>query len=141
MNFFVVDILTPSKTLLKNCPAESLIVPTKEGQITVLPHHTHYIGQLETGILSVFGGSDDPDHHFTVTTGAIKILENKVTILSDVAEPSASIDKERAIRSLERALEKLFDTSGLSLEEIEKFQRKIERAKLRLQILETYSKK
>jgi F-type H+-transporting ATPase subunit epsilon len=136
MNYFTVEILTPSKILAKNIPAESLLIPTTRGQINVLENHTHLVTKLSTGVLTIFGGADYADRSFTMTTGVCKILENKIMILSSASEENVDIDIERAKLALKRAEEKLSNTNGLSVDEVEKYQRKVERAKLRIQMSE-----
>lgn len=135
-NFFTVDILTPYKVIAKDIPAESILIPTVKGQINVLPSHTHIVTKLSTGQLSVFGGSDDPDRHFTVSYGICKVLNEKVTILANTSEECAEIDAERAKLALKNAEERLNNSSNLSDDEIEKYRRKAERAKLRIQMAE-----
>jgi F-type H+-transporting ATPase subunit epsilon len=138
MNFFTVDILTPYKVIVRDIPAEAVLVPTKRGQINLLPEHTHLISSLSPGILSIFGGADDTDRHFTITKGLLKVLGNKVQILTDVAEESREVNAERAKRALAFAEDKLKSTDGMSDDEIAKFQRKVERAKLRIQLATEY---
>ena len=133
-NHFVVDILTPDKAIGKKIPAASLLIPTTEGQINVLPNHTHIIVQLATGQLSIFGGPEDGDRHFSVTHGICKVLNNHIVILSIASEENKDIDRVRAQRTLENAQAILAAPEKLSLWEIEKYRRKVERAKLRLQI-------
>ncbi len=138
MNYFLVDVLTPSRVLARNIPAESILVPTVRGQINILPEHTHIIAKLETGLLSIFGDADDSDRHFTVTTGICKVLGNRITILSNVSEEDLEINIERAERSLANAKEKL-SLPSLSNDEFVKFTRKVERANLRIQIAQKYA--
>lgn len=137
MNFFKVDILTPNKIVAQNVPAESLLIPTEQGQINILPEHTHIMARLETGEVSLFGGSDDPDRHFSVSHGLCKVLKNKVTILSHTSEEHHEIDRGRAELALKNALERLESGQLSSDEEIEKFRRKVERAKLRIQLADS----
>ena len=134
MNYFLVDVLTPSKIVAKNVSAESLLIPTSRGQINVLENHTHLITKLSTGVLTLFGGADYADRNFLITVGVCKILENKITILANTAEESSDVDVERAKLALQRAEEKLKNPDSLSTEEVEKFTRKVERAKLRIQM-------
>jgi len=136
MNYFEVDILTPSKIIAKNLPAESLLIPTIRGQINVLENHTHIVTKLAPGVLSIFGGPDYGDRSFSVTTGVCKILENKIVILSQTSEESVDVDLERAKQALKRAEERLLASDGLSDEDILKYQRKAERARLRIQMAE-----
>ncbi len=134
MNYFTVDVLTPEKVVAKDVPAESLLIPTVRGQINILPHHTHLINRLSTGVLSIFGGADDPDRHFSVTYGICKVLEDKVIIMSHTSEESHEISVERAQEALEAALSRLNSGDALSDEEVEKYRRKVERAQLRVQL-------
>ncbi len=133
MNHFTVDVLTPNRVVARNVPAEALLIPTTRGQINVLPNHTHVVTQLSTGVLSIFGGSDDPDRHFTVSHGICKVLEDKVVILSNTSEEVHEINVERAERALKFAEEQL-GSKALDDQELVKFQRKAERARLRIQL-------
>ncbi len=136
MKYFVVDILTPSKIIAKSIPAESLLIPTVRGQINVLENHTHIVSKLSNGVLTVFGGTEYSDRSFFVSQGVCKILDNKITILSNAAEESTDVNVERAKLSLAHAEDKLKNTEGLTLDEIEEYSARVERAKLRIQISE-----
>ncbi len=134
MNYFVVDVLTPSKVIARNVPAESLLIPTSRGQINVLENHTHLVTKLSTGMLSLFGGADYADRNFLITVGVCKILDNRITIMANTAEESTDVDVERAKLALKSAEEKLKNIESLTGEEVEKYSRKIERAKIRIQM-------
>ena len=135
MNNFTVDILTPNKVVAKDIPAENVVIPTLKGQIEVMKDHTHVVEKLETGLVTVLGGADDADRNFFVTVGICKVLQNKITILSNTAEESHEVDLERAELALKNAEERL--SSTLSDDELVKYHRKAERAKLRIQLLKT----
>lgn len=134
MKYYTVDILTPSKIIAKAIPAESLLIPTVRGQINVLENHTHLITKLAPGVLTVFGGPDYGDRNFALSTGVCKILEDKIVILSNTAEESSDVDVERAKLALKNAEDHLKNTDGLSPEDVEKYQQKAERAKIRIQL-------
>lgn len=134
MKYYTVDILTPSKIIAKAIPAESLLIPTVRGQINVLENHTHLITKLAPGILTVFGGPDYADRNFAISVGVCKILEDKIVILSNTAEESSDVDVERAKLALKNAEDHLKNTEGMALEDIEKYQQKVELAKIRIQI-------
>ncbi len=136
MKYYTVDILTPSKIIAKGIPAESLLIPTVRGQINVLENHTHIVTKLSTGVLTVFGGPDYADRNFIVSSGVCKILENKITVLANTAEESTDVNVERAKLSLQNAEEKLKNTEGLSIEEVDEYVQKAERARLRIQLAE-----
>ena len=138
MNNFLVDILTPSSIVAKDIPAENVLVPTLRGEIEVKKDHTHIVEKLNTGVVSVFGGADDPDRHFYVTSGICKILNDKIVILSNSSKEDTDIDPERAAKALANAEEILATT--LSDEDLVKYRRKAERAKIRIQLAKTVKK-
>lgn len=133
MNYFTVDILTPSRVLMKGMQTDSLLVPTENGQINILRGHTHMITKLDTGTLTVFGTEDIPTRHFSITTGICKIQDKNIVILSNVSEEYFEIDEARARRALDFASNKI-NSESLSDEELEKYERKVERSRLRLQL-------
>ncbi len=134
MRYFTVDILTPSQIITKGIHAESLLVPTVRGQINVLENHTHIITKLAPGVLSVFGGSEYADRHFSVSSGVCKIQGNNVVIMSSTAEENTDVDVERARLALKNGEDKLKNTDGLTDEEIAGYHHKVEMAKLRIQL-------
>lgn len=140
MNNYTVDILTPNKIVAKDIPAENVFIPTLKGQIEVLKDHTHIVEKLDTGLVSVMGSHDDADRYFTVTTGICKVLAGKVLILANTSEESFELDLERAEHALKDAQNKL-SNSTLSDDEIVKYQRKAERAKLRIHCAKLGAKK
>ena len=134
MKYYTVDILTPSKIIAKAIPAESLLIPTVRGQINVLENHTHIVTKLSTGVLTVFGGPDYADRNFLVSSGVCKILEGKIVILANTAEESTDVNVERAKLSLQNAEDKLKNTEGLTVDEVDEYVQKAERARLRIQL-------
>lgn len=130
MSAFKVNILTPTKKLGDSLPAESLLIPTVSGQINVLPEHTHLISVLDTGVLTLVNGSST--ENFLVTTGTIKVLNDEITILSQVAEKAVDIDLDRAHKALTKSESNLPNCKDES--EIVKYQRKLMRAKLRMEL-------
>lgn len=138
MNNFTVDILTPSKIVAKNIPAEDVLIPTLKGQIEVKKDHTHIVEKLSAGIISIFGGADDADKHYFVSTGVCKVLNNKITILAKTAEENILVDAKRAQLALDKANEKLGQT--LSDQELNKYRLKAQRAALRIQLAKTATK-
>ena len=132
MSFFSVNILTPHKVLAKDIPAESLHIPTTRGEINILPDHTHLIAKIDTGVLTCKGPS--LHQRFMVTTGIVKVLKDKITILAQVAERAEEIDGERAKRAFEVAKSKISGDEILDNEQLEKFRRKLSRALLRTEL-------
>jgi F-type H+-transporting ATPase subunit epsilon len=131
MSAFTVNILTPEKKIVEDLAADSLLIPTTTGQINVLEGHTHIITLLDTGVLTVFTGKQE--RKFCMTTGTVKILGSDVVILAKVSEDEKSIDLQRAEKAKTTAQSKL-NSSEITQDEIVKYQRKLARAQIRIEL-------
>jgi F-type H+-transporting ATPase subunit epsilon len=120
--------------VVRGLKVETLLIPTIKGQIQVLPDHTHIVETLCTGILKAKLLQESNHRYFSITTGLVKIQGTQVTILSHVCEALDKIDLDRAKKALELAQLKLAKTDELSDIEIIKYQRKLERAKMRMEM-------
>jgi F-type H+-transporting ATPase subunit epsilon len=72
------------------------------GDIAFLTGHTRFVGALEIGKVTV-RPEEGADELVAVHGGFVEISNDRVTILSDVAEVASQIDVERARRAQERA--------------------------------------
>jgi F-type H+-transporting ATPase subunit epsilon len=129
---FTVEVLTPDSIIVKGLEADAILIPTVRGQINILPEHTHVVSKLDTGVLTC--KTKDGDREFSITTGVCKVLQNKVTILTNVSEESVIIDIDRAKAAMQKAKTRLEDSDSLTYEDFMKFTRKVERAEMRIQL-------
>jgi F-type H+-transporting ATPase subunit epsilon len=89
-----LQLVTPERTVLTEELA-SLICPTVDGQITILPGHMPLISTLVSGELIAKNGGEDRNIH--VAGGFVQVQAgSKVIILADAAEHFYEIDIERA---------------------------------------------
>lgn len=95
------EIVTPEKTVLKE-EVLQLTVPTKMGEITVLPHHFPLVASLQAGVIEI-KLLDGKVETVALSGGFIEVLPNKVVILADTAERAADIDEARAEEARKRA--------------------------------------
>ncbi|PKL72476.1 ATP synthase F1 subunit epsilon [Candidatus Kuenenbacteria bacterium HGW-Kuenenbacteria-1] len=101
------EITTPSKTIFKD-KIDSAIIPTKDGEITVLPNHIPLISIIvPAGELKLKKGSDE--FSIMISGGFLEVQkENKIIILADTAERAEEIDEIRAEEARKKA-EKLLE--------------------------------
>src|SRR5688500_9061303 len=79
-----------------------VVARTTEGDIAFLANHAPFIGALGIGVVTV----EEPGGRQTkiaVHGGFVEVSNNRVTILSDVAELSSDIDRARAQAARDRA--------------------------------------
>lgn len=96
-------IVTPEKTILDE-EVESVSLPTKTGEITVLPDHIPLVSPLRAGELRY--KQNNEEKFFAVSGGFIEVrADNEVLVLADTAEFGHEIDLERAQKAREKAYE------------------------------------
>lgn len=132
MSSFTLNIFTPAGVVVRGLKCESLIIPTTSGEINVLPEHIHILSQLGTGILTAV--TNMGNRHFSCTAGLVKVLKDEVTVLSYTSENPEDIDIERAKSAKAKAESRLKSASALSGVEYIKFNRKLERAQMRIKL-------
>lgn len=96
-----VELVSPEKVLYSG---EATMVQARAagGDIAFLPGHAPFIGTLAIGVVRI-KGADGSEESAAVHGGFVEVRDDKVTILSDVAELASQIDVERARRAKERA--------------------------------------
>jgi len=105
MTTFKAQILTPEGTLLDE-EATGVRVPGELGSFEVKTLHANIISTLEIGDILVRKATGE-EQQFAVTGGFVEVVDNKLTLLAEAAEPVKEIDVERAKEAKERAQERL----------------------------------
>jgi F-type H+-transporting ATPase subunit epsilon len=98
---FHVELVSPERILYSG-EADMVICRTEGGDIAFLTGHAPFVGALGIGEVRV-QQVDDQEIHAAVHGGFVEVRDNRVVILSDVAELAESIDVERAQRALDEA--------------------------------------
>lgn len=100
-----VEVVSPERILFSG-EADMVIARAAGGDIAFLTGHSPFLGTLGIGLvkLNLTGGGVE---HIAVHGGFVEVRDNKVIILSDVAELVDHIDLERARKAKEEAEAKL----------------------------------
>lgn len=96
-----MELVSPERILWTG-EAEMVVTRTNEGDIAFLTGHAPFIGALGIGAVVI----EEPGGRQTkaaVHGGFVEVSNNRVTILSDVAELAHDIDVARARTAKERA--------------------------------------
>lgn len=100
MATIAVDIMSPER-LVKHTEADSVVVPSSDGEIGILPHHAPLLAMLEAGEIRLRRG--DAVEKFAISGGFVEVVNNKISIFAETAEMAQEIDAERARQAAERA--------------------------------------
>lgn len=103
----IFEIATPERIVYKDI-VDSLTLPTREGEITVLPHHIPLVSVLVPGAITVRKGNEES--YMAVSGGFIEVQPSyakategnpstRVVVLADTAERA----EELTVEAIEKA--------------------------------------
>lgn len=97
----VVQLVSPERVLFEG-DAEMVVCRTSDGEIAFLPGHVPFVGALGIAKVRVLL-ADATEVVAAVHGGFVEVSNNRVTILSDVAELVEQLDVVRARTAREAA--------------------------------------
>lgn len=135
MDVFQVHILAADRTFYDG-PCVSLTIPTSDGELGILAHHSAMIAALQPGTLR-YQPPGQEVRTAAISPGMIKVEKNEVLVLADSVERPEEIDEARARREADQAKEALLQKK--SRQEHQLAQATLARAlnRLRVKALET----
>ncbi len=97
-----VELVSPERVLFEGEADRVIARAVGTGDFAILAGHAPFLGALATHPvrLQLTDGTEDT---IAVHGGFIEVSDDKVTILSDVAELASQIDSDRARKAQERA--------------------------------------
>ena len=129
-----VELVAPEKILYSG-EADMVIARTTDGEIAFMTGHAPFIGSLGIGAVTI-RASDGDDVQAAVHEGFVEVTDDRVTLLSDVAELVDDIDAARAQKALERA-EQERGSAGDDEEAQQEAEAAVRRARLRVELAES----
>jgi F-type H+-transporting ATPase subunit epsilon len=81
-----VLVIGPERTLFDG-EAESLVAPTYDGQVGVLPRHAPFMTLLGTGELAIRRGGETA--RFRVQGGFLQVVSNTVRVVAEQVQETA----------------------------------------------------
>jgi F-type H+-transporting ATPase subunit epsilon len=132
------EIVTPERTVLKE-EITQVSVPTKNGEITVLPNHIPLVAGLQSGVIEIEKKDGNRDV-MSVSGGFIEVLKDKVVILADTAEMAEEIDEAKLEKAREQAEESLKDIRHFDQERFANINAKLAKELARTRALRRWKK-
>ena len=106
-----LKIITPEGTTFEN-NVDSITIPTKTGEITVLPNHISMVSVVVPGEIII--KKDSKEEYMSVSTGFLEISKNTTRLLADTAETVDSLVEEEILKAKERAVKLLEEKRNIS---------------------------
>ena len=109
-NTFRLQIMA-SDHVVYDGDALSAVIPTTEGQVGIMAHHSNIIMAVVPGLLEYVPADENgialDRQYAVVSNGLIKVENNELMVLVDTAEDPNAVDEARAERAEARAREEL----------------------------------
>ena len=97
------EIVTLQQVVLKQAITQ-VTVPTKEGEITILPDHIPLVSILKPGVIETKDESGEMEI-MSISGGFIEVLRGKVVVLADSAERAFELNEEKVLAAKKKAEE------------------------------------
>ena len=95
-----VEIVTPSRVAWKG-EADQIEAPGLQGEFGVLADHAAMLAATRAGVVTVHQGGQST--RMVVGPGFAEVASNEVTLLVDICEDGADVDKAQAAQDLASA--------------------------------------
>ncbi|MGH9749289.1 MAG: F0F1 ATP synthase subunit epsilon [Candidatus Polarisedimenticolia bacterium] len=129
MSGILFEVVTPEKRVVSEV-VDEVVLPGSEGYLGVLPGHAPLLTRLGIGDLTYRLGR--ARRHLALAGGFAEVLPDRVIVLADVAERPEGIDRDRAGKARDRALERLWSKGAGT--DFERAQASLQKALIRLQV-------
>lgn len=134
MSSLAFKIVTPERVVFEDT-VDAIILPTAEGEITVLQHHIPLVSLLRAGVLRIKKGSEETP--LAVSSGVIEVDGQQVIVLADTAERADELEEEKIEKARQEA-EKLMHEKRLDTEGFAEATAALEREIARLKVIKQY---
>ena len=128
-------IATPERVVYED-EVDQVTLPTKMGEITVLPNHLPLVSSLAPGEILIKKAAQVVP--LAVSGGFIEFAENKLVVLADTAERVEEIDEERAEAARERVKDILEKKEAAEQVDFTALAAKMEKELARLKVARKY---
>jgi F-type H+-transporting ATPase subunit epsilon len=110
-----LELVTPTRRLI-DIEVDEVRLPAALGEMGVLPGHTPLLTSLGTGPLTYTDGGKE--RAIAVARGFAEVLDDRVTVLADLAEPAEDIDVAAARATIDEVGRALATATAEELEEL-----------------------
>ncbi len=102
-----LEVVSPERRVFTD-EVDMVIVPGRNGQLGILPHHTPLVSSLGVGELRIKKGGTEQS--LLISGGFVEVRPDKVIVMADLAEHSDEIDEAKAVEARRHAEAELQQT-------------------------------
>ncbi len=110
MNTLQLELITPERIAFQDSEVLSVTVPSKDGEMGILPHHTALLAQLTEGEMKIVKKGEEL--FLAIGGGFVEVKNNKVIILVTRAVHSDELNEKEVLEAQKRAQDVLKSKPG-----------------------------
>jgi F-type H+-transporting ATPase subunit epsilon len=114
-----LEIVTPDARVYSDT-IDSVVIPTVEGEVGILPGHIALLTQVADGELRVSKGSET--HYLAVSGGFAEVGDDRVRVLAEHAITEEKIDEGAVEAAIKRAEQQIAEAKNADPAEFEHLQ-------------------
>ena len=114
-----LEIVTPDARVYTDT-IDTVVIPTVEGEVGILPGHIPLLAQVEHGELRVSKGTEV--QHLAISGGFVEVEGDRVHVLAEHAITEEKIDEKAVEEALKRAEKELADAKDIDPAQYERLQ-------------------
>ena len=114
-----LEIVTPEARVYSDT-IDTVVIPTVEGEIGILPGHIPLLTQVESGELRVT--KNNTTRHLAVGKGFAQVIGDTISVLAESAITEEKIDEHAVEEAMRRAEEALRGKEKLDVAEVERLE-------------------
>ena len=114
-----LEIVTPEARVYSDT-IDTVVIPTGEGEIGILPGHIPLLAQVDHGELRVTKGA--ATQLLAVSGGFVQVMDDKISVLAEGAITEEKIDEHAVEAAMKRAEDALKGQDALEPAEIERLE-------------------
>jgi len=126
-----MTLLSPERRLLESTWVTSVVLPTSEGEIEILPGHAAMIGKIDNGLFVVRRENGVTDQG-VLTSGFFEVSGDNVRVFAETVELKGEVDLSRA-RNAQKKAEEALSAAQVDESTFNKYQLKLQRSIVRQQ--------
>jgi len=114
-----LEIVTPEARVYSDT-IDTVVIPTAEGEIGILPGHIPLLSQVDHGELRVTKGAST--QLLAVSGGFVQVVDDRISVLAEGAITEEKIDEHAVEAAMKRAEDALKGQDSLEPAEVERLE-------------------
>lgn len=114
-----LEIVTPQGKAYESA-VDQVILPTRKGEVGILPGHLPLLTQVDAGELRVLKGGKT--EYLAVSQGFAEVMQNRVSVLAEFAIDVDEIDPLAVEKAMTKAQAKLKESVDMDPDELERLE-------------------